>query len=178
MNRSDSRLTGACRRVENDHPRSLYDYTVWAFVFLCYACRRHRPMIQTYAVIIATTLNTIRYSMLLAHSSKGNENGRSPFSSTLLWPQPEQGWPQRSQLQPATASASPSFTLAGAAFCNSNLVCTVSSFKKESFSCVSSFFCCTQTLSGSSVGALHKDWLLLCKICLSVAESMAQKKLV
>ncbi len=33
MNRSDSRLTGACRRVENDHPHSLYDYTVWAFVF-------------------------------------------------------------------------------------------------------------------------------------------------
>jgi hypothetical protein len=36
-------------------------------------------MIQTKLVIIATTLNTIRYSMLLAHSSKGNEKWTLPF---------------------------------------------------------------------------------------------------
>ena len=146
--------------------------------FLCYVCRRQRPMIQTYAVIIATTLNTIRYSMLLAHSSKGNENGRSPFSSTLLWPQPEQGWPQRSQLQPATASASPSFTLAGAAFCNSNLVCTVSSFKNRVVFMYLLLLLLHSNFRRLIRGALHKDWLLLYKICSSVAEFMAQKKLV
>ena len=127
----------------------LYDYTVWAFVFLRYACHRHRPMIQTYAVIIATTLNTIRYSMLLAHSSKGNENGRSPFSSALLWPQPEQGWPQRSQLQPATASVSCTGAPVGAGFSSSSLACTVSSFNKRVVFICARF--CVATLRLSSL---------------------------
>src|SRR6266498_1558511 len=61
---------------------------------------------------------------------------------------------------------------------NSNLVCTVSSFKNRVV-----FMCFLLLLLHSNFkrlvrGALHKDWLLLCKICLSVAEFMAQKKLV
>jgi len=35
--------------------------------FGSYAFRRQRPMIHVYAIIIAATLNTIRYSILLCH---------------------------------------------------------------------------------------------------------------
>ena len=41
----------------------------------CHAWRRQRAIIQTYVIMIAATLNTISYSMVLAHFSRGNEIG-------------------------------------------------------------------------------------------------------
>ena len=44
-----------------------------------YVCRGQRPRIQTYAIIIAATLNTIRHSAVLSHCLTGDETGASAF---------------------------------------------------------------------------------------------------
>ncbi len=64
-----------------------------------YACCRQRARIQTYAVIIATTLNTIRYSMCYLISSSALKSEASFSVDTTRSTQPGHGWPQRSQLQ-------------------------------------------------------------------------------
>jgi hypothetical protein len=50
-----------------------------------YAFRRQRPMIHTYAIIIAATLNTIRYSIDYVSCLAGNEIGSANCGWVLAW---------------------------------------------------------------------------------------------
>ena len=56
-----------------------------------YACCRQRAIIQTYAVIIATTVNTIRYSISFSQCLTGGETGVSGLSTTSGLTHPGQG---------------------------------------------------------------------------------------
>ena len=49
------------------------EFSVSARVLRGYAFRRQRPTIHTYAIIIAATLSTIRYSIVLSHCLTGDE---------------------------------------------------------------------------------------------------------
>ena len=91
-----------------------------------YACRRQRAMIQTKLVIIATTLNTIRYSIVLSHCLTGDETGVSALGTMSRSAHPGQGCPQRSQLQPACASVSLTGNSSNATSFNISLVISAS----------------------------------------------------
>jgi hypothetical protein len=84
-------------------------------------------MIHTYAIIIAATLNTIRYSISLFHCLTGDETGVAASGTTSRLTHPGQGCPQRSQLQLACASASRSGNTSNAMFFNISLVVSASS---------------------------------------------------
>ena len=96
-----------------------------------YAFRRQWPMIHTYAIIIAATLNTIRYSISLFHCLTGDETGVSASGTASRLTHPGQGCPQRSQLQPPCASAWRSGNLSNAMFFNISLAVSVSSVNKR-----------------------------------------------
>ena len=70
IQRCTMRTPSADRRVQRERS-----------VLRGYAFRRQRPTIHTYAIIIAATLNTIRYSIVLSHCLTGDETGVSALGT-------------------------------------------------------------------------------------------------
>jgi hypothetical protein len=59
-----SSTRGDVKASSSSISKSLRDHSIFGLSSV-YACRKQRAMIKTYNVIIATTLDTIRYSMCL-----------------------------------------------------------------------------------------------------------------
>lgn len=92
-----------------------------------YAFCRDRPTIHTYAIIMAATLNTIRYSIRYVTVRLVMKPGSLFRVSCSGGRDPGHGWPQRSQLPLACASLSRTGTSSNATSFNISLVVSVSS---------------------------------------------------
>ena len=122
-------------------------------------------MIHVYAIIIAATLNTIRYSIVLSHCLTGDETGVSAFGTMSRCTHPGQGCPQRSQLQPACASVSRTSNSPNATSFNISLVVSNSSVNNRVFF-IESFLVRLNTIAAATA-RLCVYWVLLCKNCLA-----------
>jgi hypothetical protein len=90
-------------------------------------------MIHVYAIIIAATLNTIRYSIVLSHCVTGDETGVSALGTMSWLTHPGQGCPHRSQLQLVCASVSRTTNSSNATSFNISLVVSASSVNNRVF---------------------------------------------
>src|SRR5215469_2143758 len=122
-------------------------------------------MIQTYAIIIAATLNTISYSISLSHRLTRDETGVSALGTMSWSTHPGQGCPQRSQLQPRLPLPGRVAVGSGAAFISCSLAAPISSFNKRIVFIGGLLFRCNTTDGG--ITRLHVDCLLLCKNCVA-----------
>jgi len=129
-----------------------------------YAFRRQRPMIHTNAIIIAATLNTIRYSIWLSHWLTGDETRLSAVGTRRLT-HPGQGCPQRSQLQPACASESRIANSSNATSFNISLVISASSVNNR-LAFIESLLLLLNAIAAAAA-RLCICWVLLCINCLT-----------
>ena len=122
-------------------------------------------MIQTKVIIIAATLNTIRYSIYLPRCLTGDEIGASTFGPMLRPTQPGHGWPQRSQLQPACASLSRTANSSIAFSFNISLTVSGSSRNKK-VGFIESLLVRLKAMV-LVMARLCVYWVLLCKNCVA-----------
>jgi len=123
-------------------------------------------MIHTYAIIIAATLNTIRYSISLSHCLTSDETDVSASGTISRPTHPGQGCPQRSQLQPACASLWRTGNLSNATFFNISLVVTASSVSNI-VAFIESLLVRLNAIAAATA-RLCICWVLLCKNCVAI----------
>jgi len=122
-------------------------------------------MIHTYAIIIAATLNTIRYSICYLTCLTGDETGVFALGSMSGLTHPGQGCPQRSQLQPACASVLRTGNSSHAMFFNISLVVSASSVNNRVFF-IESLLVWLNVIAAATA-RLGICWVLLCKNCVA-----------
>ena len=140
-----------------------------------YAFRRQRPTIHTYAIMIAATLNTIRYSIVLSHCLTGDETGVSALGTMSRSTHPGQGCPQQSQLQPACASASRAGISSNATSFNISLVVSASLVNNRVVF-IESLLVWLNVIAAATA-RLCVCWLLLCKNCVAICAAYLRRML-
>ena len=123
-------------------------------------------MIQTKAIIIAATVNTMRYSIYLPRCLTADEIGTSAFVCSLRSRHPTHGWPQRSQLRPARASLSRTVATADVNSFNISLAVWGSSLNKG-IGFIESLLVRLNVIAVATA-RLSVCWLLLCKNCVAI----------